>query len=279
MYESYEVAPPWVAVPQPTPEPEPLPMVVWLTGAEPYFEMFSLDADAVMERLGLKRSRLTQISGKELRVGRTKMGRYIRPVYRDCDIEAYLAWVKPSSSHKKSSSVIEEAVQHLETQTEVSLRSLQTLLGDFSTQSRAIFGHELAQQTQQLQTALHHQRQEIVPPLSSQLAHSTQVTLRVEATLTDLQQRVEMLAMQQREFLSIQEALTRILSLVQMQQAESAQHWRTVQAEFEKMRELEAVEVRPHRLIAKAAVVRWYKEERREETIYSRPSLARKRSR
>lgn len=279
MYESYEVAPPWVAPPPPTPDSEPLPMVVWLTGAEPYFETFSLDADAVMERLGLKRSRLTQISGKELRVGRAKMGRYIRPVYRDCDIEAYLAWVKPTSSHKKSSSVIEEAVQHLETQTEVSLRSLQTLLGDFSTQSRAIFGHELAQQTRQLQTALHHQRQEIVPPLSAQLTHSTHVTLRVEATLTDLQRRVEMLTMQQREFLSIQEALTRILSLVQMQQSESAQHWRTVQAELEKMRELDAVETERRPCIAKASVIRWYREERRGDTPYSRPSLSRKRSR
>src|SRR3989338_6049260 len=119
MYESLDSAhPEWTTIPSGAISDE-LPMVVWLTGSEPYFSDFALDADAVMVRLGLKRSRLTQISGRELRVGRTKMGRYIRPVYRDCDIEAYLAWVKPTSSHKKSSSVIEEAVQHLETQTEV----------------------------------------------------------------------------------------------------------------------------------------------------------------
>ena len=239
-------------------DPGALPMVVWLTGNEPYFNDFCLDADAVMERLGLKRSRLTQLSGKELRVGRAKMGRYIRPMYRDCDVEAYMAWVKPTASHKKSSSVIEEAVQHLETQTEVSIRSLHTLLGDFSSQTRSIFGHELAQQTRQLQTALHHQRQEIVLPLAAQLAHDTRVNLRVEAALTALHNRMETLAAQQHEFLAMQEALSRVLSLQQMQQAESTAHWRAVQ---EELQNLQARNAEPPvlRLVAKTPVSRWYK--------------------
>jgi hypothetical protein len=56
------------------------PMIVWLRGDEPWFSQFDMDAEAVMSALGIKRSRLTQISGKELRVGRVRMDRYIRPV-------------------------------------------------------------------------------------------------------------------------------------------------------------------------------------------------------
>jgi hypothetical protein len=276
MYESIEPANDWLAAPPGIQERDELPMVVWLTGNEPYFTEFSLDAEAVMERLALKRSRLTQISGKELRVGRAKMGRYIRPVYRECDVEAYLAWVKPTASHKKSSSVIEEAVQHLETQTEVSIRSLHTLLGDFSTETRSIFGQQLARQTEQLQTALHHQRQEILPPLTAQLAHDTRVSLRIETALGELQARVEALAAQQREFLSIQEALARMLSLLQMQQAESTAHWREVQGELESLREME-IDPPVVRLLAKAPISRWYQGKEDEQGRVEVPSLGRRR--
>ncbi len=91
-----------------------LPLLVWLQGDEPYFEEFILDAEKVMEMLGIKRSRLTQISGRELRVGRTKIGRYVRPVYRQKDVEDYIDWVTPTSSHKKSGDYIEEASSRLE---------------------------------------------------------------------------------------------------------------------------------------------------------------------
>ena len=130
-----------------------------------------------------------------------------------------------------------------------------------------------------LQTALHQQRQEIVPPLSAQLLHSTHVNLRVEARLAELQQRIETLATQQREFLSIQEALTRILSVVQMQQSESAQRWRMIQTEWEKIRERDTAETKGRLCIAKAVMARWYKEEKTEGTLDARPSLARKRRR
>ncbi len=61
-----------------------LPMIVWLRGDELYVDEFCLDADAAMKALGIKRSRLTQISGKELRVGRCALtvihGRFTAPV-------------------------------------------------------------------------------------------------------------------------------------------------------------------------------------------------------
>jgi len=95
-----------------------LPMVVWLRGDEPYVEDFCLDADAAMEELGIKRSRLTQISGKELRVGRIRIGRYTRPVYRTEDIETYKGWTRATATHQRSSSAIKEAASKLEEHSE-----------------------------------------------------------------------------------------------------------------------------------------------------------------
>lgn len=94
------------------------PMIVWLRGDEPWYAEFDLDADAVMSRLGIKRSRLTQISGRELRVGRVRVDRYIRPIYRSTDVEAYLNWTRATASHQKSSSALKDAAQVLQSQGE-----------------------------------------------------------------------------------------------------------------------------------------------------------------
>lgn len=92
------------------------PMIVWLRGDEPWFTQFDMDADAVMAALGIKRSRLTQISGRDLRVGRVRMDRYIRPVYRSLDVEQYLKWTRATASHQKSSDAIKIAVDQLQEQ-------------------------------------------------------------------------------------------------------------------------------------------------------------------
>ncbi len=89
--------------------PEDLPMTVHLKGYEEYFEEFSWDAKKVMDVLGIKRSRLNQISGEELRVGKARVDRYLRPIYRPEDVKKYLAWTKPTASHKRSTSIIDEA--------------------------------------------------------------------------------------------------------------------------------------------------------------------------
>lgn len=92
------------------------PMIVWLRGDEPWFAQFDLDAQTVMDQLGIKRSRLTQISGKELRVGRVRVDRYIRPVFRSQDVANYLNWTRATASHQKSSSALKEAAETLQTQ-------------------------------------------------------------------------------------------------------------------------------------------------------------------
>ena len=90
-----------------------LPMMVWLRGDEEICADFSLEAEEVMLRLGIRRSRLTQISGKELRVGRMRKGRYVSPVFRPADVEAYLNWTRASASHQKSSGLLHDAAEEL----------------------------------------------------------------------------------------------------------------------------------------------------------------------
>ena len=89
-----------------------MPMLIWLRGDEEICGEFNMDAESVMVELGIKRSRLTQIAGKELRVGR-----YVRPVFRTEDVLAYKNWVRASASHLKSSRAIEDAAAKLEHET------------------------------------------------------------------------------------------------------------------------------------------------------------------
>lgn len=116
-------------------DPDNLPMIVWLRGDEPWFESFSVSADEAMEELGIRRSRLTQISGRELRVGKKRVDRYIRPVFRPEDIEAYKSMTRATVSHLKSSRVIDEAMAKLENETSVLVDKVTAALdqrtGDF----------------------------------------------------------------------------------------------------------------------------------------------------
>jgi len=94
-------------------EGDDFPMIVWLRGDEPWFSEFDMDADATMSALSIKRSRLTQIAGKELRVGRVRVDRYIRPVFRSIDVEQYLKQTRATASHQRSSDAINSATSLL----------------------------------------------------------------------------------------------------------------------------------------------------------------------
>ncbi len=91
-----------------------LPMVVHLNGDEELLDSFTFDAEQAMEFLGIKRSRLTQISGRELRVGKIRRDRYIRPVYRACDLRDYQEWTRATATHQSSSRAIEQAIESLD---------------------------------------------------------------------------------------------------------------------------------------------------------------------
>ncbi len=91
-----------------------LPMIINLRGDEDLVEEFVWDAEQAMEFLGIKRSRLTQISGKELRVGRIRRDRYLRPVYRESDLKDYQEWTRATATHQSSSRAIEQAIDSLD---------------------------------------------------------------------------------------------------------------------------------------------------------------------
>lgn len=93
-----------------------LPMVIYLRGDEELVDEFSLDADDAMNILGIKRSRLTQISGRDLRVGRIRRDRYIRPVYRLKDLQDYQSWTRSTASHQSSSMLVEQVIDRLSEQ-------------------------------------------------------------------------------------------------------------------------------------------------------------------
>lgn len=91
-----------------------LPMILTLRGDEAIVDEFTFDTDQAMNFLGIKRSRLNQISGRELRVARIRRDRYIRPVYRECDLKDYLDWTRATATHLSSSKAIEQAVENLD---------------------------------------------------------------------------------------------------------------------------------------------------------------------
>lgn len=91
-----------------------LPMVLTLRGDETIVDEFNYDSEQAMSFLGIKRSRLNQISGRELRVARVRRDRYIRPVYRESDLKDYLEWTRATATHMSSSKAIEQAVENLD---------------------------------------------------------------------------------------------------------------------------------------------------------------------
>ena len=89
-----------------------LPMVVWLRGDE---EEFTLSAEDVMAALDIKRSRLTQISGHELRVGRRRVDRYLKPFYRPADVYSYQESTRAALTRQRSAAAVSSVADDIET--------------------------------------------------------------------------------------------------------------------------------------------------------------------
>lgn len=107
-------------------DPSDLSMLLWMRGDEDWAGEFNLDADEAMKILGIKRSRLTQLTGKEIRVARKRVDRYIKPFYRRLDLETYLASARASLTVQKSSETLEKASHLFEEKAE----GIQSLLKD-----------------------------------------------------------------------------------------------------------------------------------------------------
>ncbi|MCX6129928.1 MAG: hypothetical protein NTX25_12815 [Proteobacteria bacterium] len=128
-----------------------LPMIVNLRGDEDLVDIFNWDADQTMEFLAIKRSRLTQISGKELRVGRIRRDRYLRPVFRESDVRDYQEWTRATATHQSSSRAIEQAIDSLDDRFSDLFVVLQEKLQQFEERSRSL----LLKQVRKIDGALH----------------------------------------------------------------------------------------------------------------------------
>lgn len=89
-----------------------LPMIVLLDDLNS--ADFDVSADEAMVELGIKRSRLGQISGRELRVGKKRVDRYLRPYYRQVDIVAYKERTRPSTTKQRANETLTEAARLIE---------------------------------------------------------------------------------------------------------------------------------------------------------------------
>jgi len=131
-----------------------LPMILNLLGDEDLVEEFTWDADQAMEFLGIKRSRLTQISGKELRVARIRRDRYLRPVYREADVRDYQEWTRATATHQSSSRAIEQAIDSLDDRFSDLFVVLQEKLQQFEDRSSGLLRQQLHRLDSNLQRPL-----------------------------------------------------------------------------------------------------------------------------
>ena len=96
-------------------------MVVWLRGDE---EEFILSAEDVMAVLDIKRSRLTQISGRELRVGRRRVDRYLKPFYRPADVYSYQKSTRAALTRQRSAASVSSVADDIETRHKTLLQEM-----------------------------------------------------------------------------------------------------------------------------------------------------------
>ena len=174
-----------------------LAMVVWLRGDE---EEFTLSAEDVMAALDIKRSRLTQISGRELRVGRRRVDRYLKPFYRPADVHSYQERTRAALTRQRSAAAVSSVADDIETRHK-------TLLQETTAQLRAT----LADTSRTIQKNL------------SELLHSTQTKTSSLITADSF--------LQKNKILRGMEALARQgrRLLVEFEQQTAALHDRTVQ--------------------------------------------------
>lgn len=172
-----------------------LPMIINFRGDEQLVDEFNWDADMVMEFLGIKRSRLTQISGKELRVARIRRDRYLRPVYREADVRDYQEWTRATATHQSSSRAIETAIDSLDDRFSDILVVLQEKILQYEDRSTAL----LKQQVHKLDAAAYMRFQTLLAETESQQAIGRGQEKKQNRVLDQLTEQHEVLTATQKE--------------------------------------------------------------------------------
>lgn len=188
---------------------EDLPLSLEISKEHPQFHLFSFDAEKVMDILGIKRSRLNQISGESLRVARVKVDRYTRPFFRPEDVEKYLEWTRATASHQKSSDLLSSAIELL-------MSATKDLKSQFSPSENIVTKGFLNQQ-KELRSGLWDLRSSLsrdIPRKFTSLLHSQ------SSSLEKLSKRVDLLSKDQlQRWDSVDEKTQKLLSEFQTLQA------------------------------------------------------------
>ena len=87
--------------------------ILYLSTADPRILEYDCSAAQAMEILGIKRSRLHQITGSKLACARIKIGRYLRPMYKKSDLTDYLHSLRSPLSKAKSQKIFDDSLNSL----------------------------------------------------------------------------------------------------------------------------------------------------------------------
>ena len=182
---------------QDTPQPK-LPQNIFLHGEEAFYEDFSLSAEEAMEMLQIKRTRLRDISGHELRVGRKRDGRYIRPFYRLQDIESYKE--KQQQRHSRQGASAQLISNYFASHEESVSQQLEADLGEVSQQLQSHLRRQISQiypyiqqQQQQTQKSLQQQLTAMEIRTHQRLSTQTQHQLDHQQAIVNLHAQVDSL--------------------------------------------------------------------------------------
>lgn len=221
-----------------------LPMIVNLRGDEDFAPDFYIDAEGAMELLGIKRSRLTQISGRELRVGRIRRDRYLRPVYRELDLRDYQEWTRATATHQTSSKAIEQAIDSLDDRFNDLFVVINERLQHFQSQELGWFTQEFRRLRQALGTAQLEReaaREAIENSLGAQQQDLQAMRRELRSLILAAKSQLERSAEQGRWLQAFHQDLREVLGTVTAQrreQLELRQEWaRSRQAEAEAFEE------------------------------------------
>lgn len=170
--------------------------ILYLHSRDPRVREFSCSAADAMQMIGIKRSRLTQISGKSLACARIKIGRYIRPMYRPQDIEDYVRRSRISQSQHKSRHIIETSTTKLIQEAEKISSCLEHATSEWHQSMQNRFLEILATLKEEFSNS-HEIYHDIYKNIQQRWLQSV---TKLEEKLHDLEQKTENILKNQHEF-------------------------------------------------------------------------------
>ena len=198
--------------------------VLYLEAHDPRAQEFNCNAQEAMEALGIKRSRLTQISGQTLPCARIKIGRYQRPMYRKKDLEQYIAHLRIPASRAQTSHIIERGVLQLQECAEKLTASLSQESGILSqTLEKSLEGFYAHQESK------HHEHHTHIESLNQKLEN---LTLELKDLKEHLNTNSQKLLRRQEE---LQDSQSKVFSRMHYGQNQHSTHFTTLEVKLKNL--------------------------------------------